>query len=100
MTHHVEPRKVYFGVFAALMVLTALTVLVAMFDLGRFNIVVALFIACTKAFLVVMFFMHLRFSKPLTQVVVAGGLLWLVILLSGTITDYVSRGWLGVAPGW
>ncbi|MCW5980696.1 MAG: cytochrome C oxidase subunit IV family protein [Bryobacteraceae bacterium] len=100
MTHHVEPRKVYFGIFAALMVLTALTVLVAMFDLGRFNIVVALSIACAKAFLVVMFFMHLRFAKPLTQVMVAGGLLWLVILLSGTITDYISRGWLGIVPGW
>lgn len=100
MTHHVASKKMYFAIFGALMVLTALTVFAATVDLGPLNIVVALAIAGTKALLVIMYFMHLRFSKPLTQIVVAGGLLWLVIMVSGIITDYVSRGWLGQVPGW
>ena len=100
MTHHVASKKMYFAIFGALMVLTALTVFTATVDLGPLNIVVALAIAGTKALLVIMYFMHLRFSKPLTQIVVAGGLLWLVIMVSGIITDYVSRGWLGQVPGW
>lgn len=100
MTHHVEPKKTYFSVFFALMLLTALTVYASTVDLGVFNIVVALAIAGAKALLVVWFFMHLRYGKPLTQVVVGGGLLWLVILLSGTIADYLSRNWLGTASGW
>ena len=100
MTHHVASKKSYFGIFAALMVLTVLTVYASTVDLGELNIVVALAIAGTKATLVVLYFMHLRYSKPLTQVAVAGGLLWLVILLSGVIADYVSRDWLGQVPGW
>jgi cytochrome c oxidase subunit 4 len=100
MTHHVASRTLYFGIFGALMLLTALTVFVAGIDLGAFNTIVALAIAGTKAMLVVLFFMHLRYARPLTQVAVAGGLLWLVILLSGVIADYISRGWLGLVPGW
>ena len=100
MTHHIASLKLYLGIFGALMILTALTVFVAGVDLGAFNTIVALAIAGTKAMLVVLFFMHLRYATPLTQVVVASGLLWLIILLSGVIADYVSRGWLGLVPGW
>ena len=63
---HVTSRKVYFLVFAALLVLTLATVLVAEVDLGVFNDVVALGIAVTKATLVLLFFMHVRYSPPLT----------------------------------
>lgn len=100
MMNHVEPKRVYFAVFAALIALTALTVLVSTVDLGSLSIVAALAIAVSKALLVVLFFMHVRHSKPLTQVVVAGGLLWLVILLVLTLSDYFTRSWLPRPTGW
>lgn len=100
MIHHVEPKSVYFKVFAALMALTALTVWVSYRDLGDLSIVVALAIAVTKALLVILYFMHVRHSPPLTRVVVVGGFLWLVILLVLTLSDYFSRNWLPAPPGW
>jgi cytochrome c oxidase subunit 4 len=99
-THHVEPKKVYLRVFAALMVFTVVTVWASTVDLGPLNIVVALVIAVCKALLVVLFFMHVRYSRPLTQIVVAGGFLWLIILLVLTLSDYFSRGWLPAPAGW
>jgi len=99
-THHIEPQKIYFGVFGALMVFTAVTVWASMVDLGPLSIVVALVIAVCKALLVVLFFMHVRYSRPLTQIVVAGGVLWLIILLVLTLSDYFSRGWLPAPAGW
>ncbi|MEI6669387.1 MAG: cytochrome C oxidase subunit IV family protein [Acidobacteriota bacterium] len=92
---HLVPLRVYLAVFTALMVLTALTVWAATVDLGPFNTVVALGIACTKAVLVVLFFMHVRYSTTLTWAVVAGGFFWLLLLLLMTLSDYVTRG-----PGW
>ncbi len=100
MTNHVEPKRTYFAVFAALMLLTALTVWVSTMDLGALSIVAALAIAVSKALLVALFFMHVRHSKPLTQVVVAAGCLWLVILLVLTLSDYFTRGWLPPPAGW
>ena len=100
MTHHVEPKRMYFAVFGALMVLTVLTVWVATVDLGALNIVVALAIATSKALLVVLFFMHVRHSPPLTQVVIAAGFLWLIILLVLLLSDYFSRSWLPVPSAW
>lgn len=75
------------------MVLTTVTVVVAYYDLGPLNIVVALFIAVLKATLVILYFMHVRYSPSLTKLVVAGSFLWLAIMLSITMMDYVSRGW-------
>ncbi len=100
MMHRVEPKSVYFKVFAALMALTTLTVWVSYYDLGDFSIAAALAIAVTKALLVILFFMHVRHSPPLTRVAVAGGFLWLVILLVLTLSDYFSRGWLPSPSGW
>lgn len=100
MIHHVEPKSVYFKVFAALMALTSLTVWVSYHDLGDLSIVVALAIALTKALLVILFFMHVRHSPPLTRVAVAGGFLWLAILLALTFSDYFSRDWLPAPSGW
>lgn len=102
--HHIVPLSVYFLVFAALMVLTYVTVQVAHADLGHpevltvripLNVIVALGIAITKATLVVLFFMHVKYSSRLVQIIVAGSVVWLLILLVVTISDYVSRGWLG-----
>lgn len=94
MAQHVVPRKVYFAVFTALIVLTATTTAVSFLDLGPWNTVVALGIAFLKATLVVLFFMHVRYSPRLTQITIAGGLFWLVILIALTLSDFMTRGWL------
>ena len=96
MSQHVVPRKVYFAVFAALLVLTATTTAISFVDLGPWSSVVALGIAFLKATLVVLFFMHVKYSTRLTQIVIAGGLFWLAILLALTLSDFMSRGWLPV----
>jgi cytochrome c oxidase subunit 4 len=96
LSEHVVPRSVYFLVFGALMVLTATTTAVSFVDLGPWNTVVALGIAFLKATLVVLFFMHVKYSPRLTQITVAGGLLWLAILLLITLSDFMTRGWLPV----
>jgi cytochrome c oxidase subunit 4 len=96
MSQHVVPPKAYLTVFAALVVLTAVTTSVAFLDLGPWNTAVALAIAFTKATLVVLIFMHLKYSSRLTRVVVAGGLFWLAILLALTLSDFFTRGWLVV----
>jgi cytochrome c oxidase subunit 4 len=96
LSEHVVPRSVYFLVFGALMVLTATTTAVSFVDLGHWNTVVALGIAFLKATLVVLFFMHVKYSPRLTQITVAGGLLWLAILLLITLSDFMTRGWLPV----
>jgi cytochrome c oxidase subunit 4 len=99
MSHpHVVPIPIYLAVFAALMVGTALTVWVAFIDLGALNDVAMLTIAVTKAVLVVLFFMHVRYSGRLTGFVVSAGFVWLAIMLALTLQDYLTRDWLGV-PG-
>jgi cytochrome c oxidase subunit 4 len=95
MSEHIVQRKVYFSVFAALLVGTALTVIVANFDFGRMNDVVAITVAVTKMMLVLLFFMHVRYSSRLIWVIVASMFFWLLILLLLTLTDYTSRGWFG-----
>lgn len=74
--------------------MTATTTAVSGIDLGPWNTVVALVIAVFKASLVVLFFMHAKYSPRLTRVVIVGGLFWLAILLALTFSDFVSRGWL------
>jgi cytochrome c oxidase subunit IV len=91
---HVAPKSLYYAVFAALVIGTVLTWFVAKFDLGPFNNVVMLTIACVKALLVVLFFMHVRWSTRLTWVVAASGFFWLLILFSLTMSDLLSRGWV------
>jgi cytochrome c oxidase subunit 4 len=89
--HHIVPTSTYFAIFALLMLGTAITVAVAYVDLGALNTVVALAIACTKATLVVLFFMHVKYSSRLTWAVVFGSIFWLVILLALTYNDYLTR---------
>ncbi len=94
MSEHVAPPSLYVSVFLALMAGTALTVLVAFYDLGFLNNVVMLTIACIKALLVILFFMHVRWSTRLTWLVVASGFFWLLIMFSITMSDYFTRGWI------
>jgi cytochrome c oxidase subunit 4 len=84
----------YYAVFAALMVGTVLTVAVAFVDLGVFNNILMLGIAMTKAMLVILFFMHVRWSTRLTWLVVASGFFWLLIMFGITMSDYLTRGWV------
>ena len=91
---HVAPKSLYYMIFAALLVGTAVTVGVAFVDLGPLNNVVMLSIACAKALLVVLFFMHVRWSTRLTWVVAGAGFFWLLILFTLTMSDYLSRGWM------
>jgi cytochrome c oxidase subunit 4 len=95
---HIDSAKTYVLVFLALICLTVVTTAVAFVDLGPFSVVVALAIACCKALLVALFFMHVRYSTRLTRLVVLGGLLWLGILLLLTLGDELTRNWIGV-PG-
>ncbi|HEY0080615.1 MAG TPA: cytochrome C oxidase subunit IV family protein [Pyrinomonadaceae bacterium] len=98
MSEHIVSRTVYFVIFGALLVLTFLTVVAANFDFGAMNDVVAMTIAVAKAMLVILFFMHVRYSSRLIWVVVAGAFFWLGILLVLTMADYLSRGWFGTKP--
>ena len=100
MASHIVPKKVYFLVFAVLVALTALTTTVAFIDLGPLNAVAALVIAVTKALLVILFFMHIKYSPRLTRLVVVAGFFWLAILLTLTLSDYRTRNWTPVPTGW
>ena len=93
MAEHIVSRQIYYRVFGALMVLTLLTWGIAYVDLGaHLNLIVAITIALCKALLVVLFFMHVRYSSRLTQVFVGAGVLWLIVLLVLTLSDYLTRG--------
>ncbi|MNX87814.1 hypothetical protein D3C86_1197540 [compost metagenome] len=87
-------RRLLLGVYGLLMALLLLTFGASRLSLGPFNTVVALAIALGKAFLIVAFFMELRFSRSLPRLVAGAGLYWLFILFSLTLGDYLSRGWL------
>jgi cytochrome c oxidase subunit 4 len=90
-TEHVVPKRVYYVIFAILMLCTYLTVQIAFFDLGPLNTIAALVIAVFKATLVVLFFMHVRYGTRLTGAVVLSSLLFLAILLALTMGDYLTR---------
>lgn len=92
-THTVVPPKVYAAVFVTLLIFTALTVFASYLELYVFNAVVALAIAVIKAVLVILFFMHIRYSSKLTKLTVAAGFFTLIVLLLMTLTDYISRAW-------
>ena len=93
MSEHIVSKKVYFAIFIALIILTGVTYLVARVDLGRFNAIVALTIAVIKAMLVVLYFMHVRYSSRLTWVFIGAGFFWLAIMVVLTLSDYSTRGW-------
>ena len=94
MSGHIAPVRIYYAVFIALIVGTVLTYLAALVDFGFLNNIVMLTIALTKAALVILFFMGVRWSSRLTWVVAASGFVWLLILFGITMSDYISRGWM------
>ena len=97
MSEHIVPVRVYAGVFLALIAGTTLTVFAAFHDFPwQFNTVIALTIAIIKATLVVLYFMHVRYSSRLIWVIVASALFWLAILFALTFSDYWTRGWFQV----
>ena len=91
MSEHVVPVRVYVTIFALLITLTAVTTSVAFVNLGRLNAVIMLTIAVTKATLVILYFMHVRYSDRLTWIVVASGFAWLLLLIGLTMSDILTR---------
>jgi len=96
MEHPVVPVKTYVSVFAALMVLTALTVYVAFIDFGHglLNDLVAMTIAVIKAMLVLVIFMHLKYSARILWLIAGSSVVWLMVMIGLTLTDYRSREWI------
>ena len=99
MSGHVSPKSTYYAIFGGLMVLTGVTVAAAFVNLGAFNFPVAISIAITKATLVILFFMHVKYSSRLTKMIVGIAFFFLGILLLLTLTDYGSRGWYASSRG-
>ena len=99
MSGHVAPIKMYITIFGSLMVFTAITVAVAFINLGALNFPVALSIAIVKATLVVLFFMHLKYSSQLTKLVCGSAFFFLIVLFGLTMSDYLSRGWFTSPTG-
>lgn len=95
--HHIVSVRMNLIIFGVLLVLLILTVAVAQVDFGPLNVVIALTIAIVKAVLIMLYFMHVRFSSRLTWVFAGAAFLWLAILLT-TVGDYITRAWL-TGPG-
>jgi len=100
MSEIVVPRKTYLKVWATLLMLLALTVAVAYLHLGWANPAAALGIAAIKATIIILYFMHVRYSPRLVWVFAAAGVFWFGIMFVLTITDYFTRGYLPVPTIW
>jgi cytochrome c oxidase subunit 4 len=96
-TEHIVTKKTYGLIFATLLILTGVTTAVGYVDLGRMNVVVALAIAAIKAVLVILFFMHLAYSRRLTQITLVAAIMWLTLLIALTLADVFTRGWIAGA---
>jgi cytochrome c oxidase subunit IV len=92
-THHVVPLWLYRNVFWALMVLLVLTLVAAHYNLGEMNLVIAVTIAVVKAVIIVLYFMHLRWSTWMVRLFAGAAFFWLMILFVLTLDDYFSRPW-------
>ena len=91
--HHIVTPKTYIIVFVTLLTFTAITVAAAFVNLGILNPMIALGIACTKAVIVILFFMHVFFQSKLIKMTVAAGFFTFMILITMTLSDYISRAW-------
>jgi cytochrome c oxidase subunit IV len=92
MSEHIMSSKFYYTIWIALLCLTVITAAVSFVDLGRFNTVIALAIATFKALLVVLFFMHVKYtSEKLTKTVIVAAIFWLLLLLVLSMADYTTR---------
>ena len=93
-SEHISPLRTSIGIWLALLGFTTLTVLAALVELGPFNIVVALLIATIKATLVVLFFMHVKYThEKLTPLVIVTAIFFFGILLALSMADYTTRLW-------
>jgi cytochrome c oxidase subunit IV len=91
--HHIVSPLQYSFVYGALIIGTIITVIAADLNLGVFNPIVALGIACTKAVIVILFFMHVKYQSHLIKVTVAAGFFTFIVLTTMTLVDYMSRAW-------
>ncbi len=91
--NHIVSPWIYLVVGTALLILTGTTVWVSYLDLGVFNPIMALFIAVVKASIVVLFFMHVKYSSKLTKLTVFSGLFLFLVLIGMTLSDYFTRAW-------
>ena len=98
--HHISPLSTYISVFAALMVFTFITVWIAGKDLGLANTFVAVTIAVIKATIVVLWFMHLKYSAKITWVAAGAGFIWLAVMIALTMSDVASRDWIPFPDTW
>jgi cytochrome c oxidase subunit IV len=86
--------KVYVWTCIALLALLALTWAIAYVDLGPFNLIVALAVAIAKAIIIALFFMQIKGSSRLLHLAAVAGVIWLLFLISLTLGDYATRGWV------
>lgn len=100
MEETIVPKRTYFTVWAALLLLLAVTVGVSYVHLGWLNIVAAVSIAVTKALVIAMYFMHLRYSARIMWIFAGVGFFWLLILFSLSLGDYMTRSWLPAPSVW
>jgi cytochrome c oxidase subunit 4 len=100
MSETVIPKKTYLLVWVALLALLAVTVGVAYVHLGWFNPVAALSIAALKALIIILYFMHVRYSPKLIWVLVGAAFVWLGIAIGGTMSDYLTRSYLPPPTVW
>ena len=91
--HHIVSPAQYAMVFGTLLLGTALTVIAADINLGVFNPIIALAIACTKAVIVILFFMHVKYQSNLIKMTVGAGFFTFLVLITMTLSDYISRAW-------
>ena len=91
--HHIVTPLQYSFVFGALLLGTLITVLAADVDMGVMNPVIALGIACTKAVIVILFFMHVKYQSGLMKMTVGAGFFTFLVLITMTLCDYISRAW-------
>lgn len=91
MEHHVLPVKTYLIIFLLLMGLMVATIVAAFLDFGLWSLPVALVIAVTKAVLIILYFMHIRFSPRLMALFAVGGFFFLLILAVFTVGDVIAR---------
>ena len=91
--HHIVSPLQYSFVFITLLIGTAITVVAANFDMGVFNPIIALAIASTKAVIVILFFMHVKYQSNLIKMTVGAGFFTFLVLITMTLSDYMSRAW-------
>ena len=92
---HAHPTPgLYVVIICILFALTFATYAIAFVDLGIWNPVVALSIAVIKATLVILFFMHVYYSSKLTKLTISAGFFWLLIMITMSLSDYLTRTFL------